>query len=332
MIFLARKELGLLSGLRNFIVVFLLALLGFGILGHFVATSIVPSMMEGDDGSESETSEVVSNDAGSEDSSDDISVDDSAVIEGNTFNFAFFCTDINDKLAGIYIIHTHDGYETCVTVPIPATAFVENNGAYTTLDKLFADYGKDFMITKLYYLTGCKIDEHATLSAVDVDGKGRNVTELSTYLKYTYKITEEFEYPNPDFVDGDNGNESEDVSEEIAGEFIKIETGSYALNGKTDGILNEQMLLDTEYNPNAFDIFSELITKMLNDSALAGNKTKQATVFNFIADKSFRNYDGSGASAYMFNDFRKASFAYSGTGGAWDEIREAVKTLERKVQ
>ena len=321
-----------MSGLRNFIIVFLLALLGFGILGHFIATGIVPALIDGDD-AESEVSELVSSEDPSTDLSEDASTDSPKVIECNVFNFAFFCTDVNDILAGVYIIHTHDGYETCVSVPIPGSAFVEHNGAYTTLDKLYSDYGKDFTITKLYYLTGCKIDEHATLSAVDRDGKGRNITELSTYLKYTYKISEEFDYPNPDFIDGEGNEEnSEEASKENADEFITVKAGSYALNGKTEGLLNYQMLLDTEYNPDVFDIFSQLINKMLNDTSVVQSPNKQAGIFNYIASKSFRVYQGSGASAYLYNDFRKASFAYSGTGGAWDEIREAIKTLEGKVQ
>ena len=234
-----------MSGLRNFLIVFLLALLGFGVLGHFIATSIVPSLIEGDDSVVAESSDgVLSEDTGS-DSEDSVSSEENLVVEGNTFNFAFFCMDINDRLAGIYILHTHDGYETCVTVPIPSTASVENNGAYTTLEKLYADYGKDFMLTKLYYLTGCKIDEHATLSAVDRDGRGRNITELSTYLKYTYKVTEEFDYPNPDFIDGDNGEDSSgEESVEKLGEYIKIEAGSYALTTK---------ISETEMDATSFD-------------------------------------------------------------------------------
>ncbi len=320
-----------MSGLRNFIIVFLLALLGFGILGHFIATSIVPSLINDGDDVAAESS------ADSSEESDDTSLDSlvsaDTPVSGNVFNFAFFCLDINDRLAGVYLLHTNDGYETCVSVPIPGDAIVENNGAYIPLDKLYEDNSRDFILTKLYYLTGCKIDEYACLKAVDADGRGRNITELSTYLKYTYRIGEEFEYPNPDYIEGAEGNESsEDASSDTAGEFIVVQAGSYALNGKTDGVLNELMLLDTEYNPNAFDIYSELINRMINDGGIAGSKSKQAMIFNYIADRSFRNYDGSGASAYLFNSFRKASFAYSKTGGAWDEIREAIKTLEGKVQ
>lgn len=320
-----------MSGLRNFIIVFLLSLLGFGLLGHFLATNVAPNFINGND-----SEDVISKDESSEESSYDVSEDSSAkdlLVEGNTFNFAFFCMDINDNLAGVYLLHTHDGYETCVTVPIPGTAFVENNGAYTTMTKLYADYGKNFMITKLFYLTGCKIDEYATLSAVDLDGKGRNVTELSTYLKYTYKVKTEFEYPNPNYIGGgDHFESSEDVSAEDVPEFIKVAAGSYALNGNTEGVLNEQLLLDTEYNPNAFDIYVELLSKMINDGAITSNPNKQATIFNYIPERSFRDYAGSGASAYLFNSFRKANFDHPGTGGAWDEIREAIKTLEGKVQ
>lgn len=311
-----------LSGaLRNFLVVFLLALLGFGIIGHFIATVAVPALT-----AEEESSTVSS---ASEDSLPPVesSEDDTASVDvpvsGTAYNAAFFCFDANDKLAGVYLVHTNDGYKTCVGVTVPGDASVENNGAYSTLAQLYENEGKDFLLTKLYYLTGCKIDEYADLCAIDKSGDGRNITRLATYMQYTYRLTEGFEYPNPDY---DHGEESGDNDE-----MLNIEAGSYALNGETEGIKNEKLLLDLEYNVNAFDIYTDTLTRLLSDSSLASDTARQTKIMGYMLNKSFGDYNTSGAKQYLFNDYVKATISYSGTGGAWDEIREAIKTLERKV-
>lgn len=321
------------SAIRNFIIVFVLALLGFGILGHFIATSAVPAFIK--DGFDADRSVADSSDVVSEDltQGDEISPDTSeTTVEGNTYNFAFFCLDPNSKLAGVYLVRTHDGYKTCITVSLPGNASVESNGAYTTLTKFYADNGKESTVKKLYYLTGCRIDEYATLAAADLEGKGRTITALSTYLSYTYRITKEFRYPNPNYIIGGVGGDDESSQPFDNNEYIQIAPGSYALNGETNGVPNDRMLLDTEWNPNAFDIYNELLTRMLYGAENAASASRQTTIFGYLAEKSFRNYEGSGASAYLFNSFYKANVPYSGTGGAWDEIREAIKTLERKVQ
>lgn len=311
-----------LSGaLRNFLVVFLLALLGFGIIGHFIATVAVPALTAEDESSVSPSSEDVS--VPQEESSEDDTVSEDEPVSGTVYNAAFCCFDVNEKLAGVYLIHTNDGYKTCVGITVPGTASVESNGAYTTLAQLYENEGKDYLLTKLYYLTGCKINEYADLCAVDKSGDGRNITRLATYMQYTYKLGKSFEYPNPDY---DHGEESGDNDE-----MLVIEAGSYALNGETNGIENEKILLDIAYNENAFDIYTDTLTKLLNDGSLAGDTARQAKVMGYMLNKSFVDYNTSGARQYLFNDYVKATISYSGTGGAWDEIREAVKTLERKV-
>lgn len=316
------------SAVRNFLVVFFLALLGFGILGHFIATVAVPSFVY-DDGQTDFSSEDVVSEEEVESTDDTVSTD--TVVSGNKFNFAFICLDTNDKLAGVYLMHTDDGYKTCVSVSIPGNASVENNGAFSTLSQLYSDKGEDFLLTKLYYLTGCKIDEHASVCAVDTSGNGRDVTQLSTYLKYTYKIKESFEFPNPNYNRGEADPESSEDNPNDNMEFITVEAGSYALNGQTNDVQNDKMLLDTQYNKNAFEIYNDLLTRIINDETLVGNTQKQTKIMGYMLNKSFRDYGNSGAGLYLFNDYVKASINYSGTGGAWDEIREAIKTLERKV-
>lgn len=317
------------SAVRNFLVVFLLALLGFSILGHFIATVAVPALVADDESGSDALYDDESN--GGDDSSAGDEQSDSGPAAGNKFNFAFICLDVNDKLAGVYIVHTDDGYRTSVSVSLPGSASVENNGAYVTLARLYEDEGKSFLIDKLYYLTGCRIDENASVCAVDRDGNGRDAAQLSTFLRYTYKLNKGFEYPNPDYNRGEAADDESDESLTENLENIAVEPGSYALNGETGGVKNDRMLLDTEYNENAFEIYNDMLTRLINDFSLIGDPARQERVMGYMLDKSFRDYSGSGAGLYLFNDYVKATVGYSGTGGAWDEIREAVKTLEKKV-
>lgn len=318
------------SAFRNFLVVFLLALLGFGVIGHIIATVSVPSLVSDfDEVDASSTDDHVSNDTSV---SVDNNISSDTPVSGTRYNFAFICLDMNEKLAGVYLVHTNDGYKTCVSVPIPGSALVENNGAFSTLEKLYANEGKDFVLKKLFYLTGCKIDEFVTVCALDSSGGGKSVTQLSSTLKYTYKISKGFDCPNPYYNRGEiDTEESADVNSNEFLETIKIEPGSYALNGKTNDVENDKMLLNIDYNPNAFDIYSEMLTRIINDSSFVGNTSKQTKVLGYMHNKSFRDYSSSGAALYLFNDYVKASFKYSGSGGAWDELREAINTLERKV-
>ncbi len=317
------------GAIRNFAVVFLLALLGFGIIGHYVSTVAIPSFVEGEE-------DVTSSEDLESSEDNDISADDNVSaeipVEGNEYNFAFICTDVNNKLAGIYLVHVDEGLEISINISVPGSSNVENNGAITTLSQLYEDEGEKYLLKKLYYLTGCEINDHAYLCAVDNGGKGRDITQLSTYLKQTYKLTKDFKYPNPNFNRGDIGEDSGDEVSVDSEEYIVVEAGSYALNGKTEGVRNDLMLLDTRYNNNAFKIYSELLSGIVNDIALFGDSAKQAKILGYTLNKSFGDYASSEASEYLFNDYVKASISHSGTSGTWSDIRQDIKALEDKAR
>lgn len=319
------------SSLRNFFVVFLISLLGFGILGHCIVTIAVPALISGEEESAAEESSVQSDDASgiSEDSSEDAEQKQS----GNAFTFAFFCTDVNDELAAIYIVHTDDGYETCTGALLPGTASLENNGAATTLKRLYLDNGRDYLLQKLRFLTGYAIDEYASLAAVDSSGMGRSIVELSTYLGYTYRISTAFTYPNPNY-NGDSVTEDESADESADGaeEYIVVAAGDYALNGRTQGVSNYELLLDTEWNAGAHEIYGEMIRRLLNDASYAGNPGRQELVFDFMMNKSFASYSASNAAKYLFNDYEKGYASYTAGSGAWDELKLELKTLEKGGQ
>lgn len=332
----------MVSGIRNFVVTFFLFLVVFGIIGHFVVNDVVPALIEGDseeslpeesgDGNVSDTSE-----------SESVSVPESSeAVSGNSYTFAFICLGLEEELVGVYLTHVNDGYETCVSAILPGTAKTEITGS--TLAQIYRLKGKEFLIEKIRYLTGLKVDDCATLHSVDTNGTGRSITELSNYLDYRYRINTAFEYPNPLYKpeapedsgevseeSGESSEESVDSGEDITKkEFITIPAGSYSLKGITEGIQNYRLLLDPKYNPEAHSICQELLTQMLADTSMVGNSSKQATVMNFFKDLSFSKYESSDAAKYLFNSFDKETFVCNGGAGAeWDVAKDHFKTLEK---
>ncbi len=325
----------MLSGLRNFIIVFLIALLGFGVIGHILANSTIPSFVEGN-GDNEESSDVSNEFVSVEDSSKDESVSKES---GETYSLAVLCVDLDKALASVFFVHTNDGYETCVYTSVSGKAPIENNGAQSTLSKIYADNGTDYLITKLKFVLGYDIDGYAVLDAVDASGKGRSITELATELSYVCNIKVPFNYPNPNYVappislpnEETSEISEEGISEDISGDgtdnngrFINIPAGSYALNGTmvltgpTDKIPNYQVLLDSNYNIYAHEIYEAVLEKFFFESKSTNN-------FKYFSMISFDKDD---ASEKLFTDFKCYKYDYPDNTEAWNEAVAALRELE----
>lgn len=336
------------SGLRNFIIVFIVSLLCFGVIGHFLSKDIIPNLIKGD------ISELVSEDdnshgSTSENPNDDNS-DDKKKENGESYSFAVICLDLEDKLSSVFFIHTNEGYETCVYTTIPGKIPLENNGADSTLERIYAttkDEGVDFFLEKLKYITGYKIDGYAMLNAIDVTGNGRSITDLSTYLNYTCKVTVPFSYPNPNYIDpsdseapsidsSDDSGAAPEISDDISddtsnvdtsNEFINIPAGDYALNGfmpligQAEQIRNYQVLLDSRYNVYAHEIYTGVLKRIFS----AKTSSVDAKVFNYF---SVVEMDKETAYKHLFNTFDKYEYKYPENAEGWNEAVAALRELE----
>lgn len=332
------------SAVRNFIVIFLLALLGFGILGTLFVDDILPKLISESNKDDETGADNTTSDVEQSQESDDSESFSNIAVEGNTYTFAFFCIDsldTEDELLCVYLTRINDGYKTSVSAIIPGDAHTELGGA--SLKRMYKNYGVEHVIKKLYYLTGLEVDDYALLYTYDRNGTGRSITDLSKYLDYRYRLSATFDYPNPLYVP--EQNLPEENSTEISGEsfeepeisgdgtgiaeFISVPIGNYALHGITEGVLNYIMLLDPEYNTNAYVIFSDLVERFLSDGNVIGNISKQTKIFDYFRGKSFSDYQSSDASKYLFNTFEKTSFVCTGGGSAdWDVVKEHFKALE----
>ena len=328
----------MLSGLRNFFIVFLVALLGFGVIGHILANQTIPNIVQGDTESNGNF-EDASDTSVSDDSSSD--AQNPVKVSGETYSLAVLCVDLDKKLASVFFIHTNDGYETCIYTSIPGKAPIENNGAQSTLAKIYADNGTDFLISKLKFVLGFEIDGYAVLNAVDISGKGRSITELATELNFICNIKVSFNYPNPNYVppipeissDESAEDESEDLSEDTSEDtsedennekFINIPAGSYSLNGNmsltgpTSKIQNYLVLLDSNYNIYAYEIYKDVLEKLFLES-------KSSSAFSFFDQSTF---DTAEAARKLFTDFDKYEYEYPENAEAWNDAIAVLRELE----
>ncbi len=328
------------SAIRNFIVMFLLFLLIFGICGHFIATKLIPGLIEGNDTPFQDDSTATSStdESAEEFLSSDLSAEDELI--GNSKSVAFLCLDKNKELVSIFVIHTNDGYKTSVSSTITGNSTTEINGA--SLAELYRLNGADYIINKLQYLVGFKINDHATLYSIDVEGKGHTISELSVYLGYRYRLNESFQYPNPYYKEPEQNEESydsvlsgeesvESMEESTASgesidsdnpEFITIEPNSYALNGITNGIKNSEILLDSEWNPNAYMIFQDLFKRMLEDNSIKSDKAKQAAIFNYFEEKTFSDFNDLEVSEYLFEYANEHFECDCEKISDWDDVKD----------
>lgn len=321
------------GAVRNFLVMFFLFLLIFGICGHFIATELIPSMInDGDEDSFADSESVM--DSQTEESIPENNNESKPVVSGATYTFAFLCLGPEDELVSVYLMHVNEGYKSCVSASIPAYSATEVGGS--TLNEIYKFKGSDFLIKKLQYLTGFVVDDHATLYTVDIKGNGHTVTALSNRLGYRYRINDAFKYPNPLYEGDIVGEESEEVSEEVDisgddddGEYFTIEPNSYALNGITNGLNNYSILLDPEWNPNAHEIFQELFKRIFDDKEICSNVSEQNSIMNFMENETFSSYTNSTAAKYLFKYKNQHFECECQRISDWDNVKNTILAKEQ---
>lgn len=324
------------SAIRNFLVMFFLFLLIFGICGHFFITELVPGFISANDN----TSEAESNTADAESVVSNPSngtADSEQEISGATYTFAFLCLGLDNELMHVYLVRVNDGYKTCVSASIPAYSTTETGGS--TLEEIYRFKGRDFLIRKLQYLTGYAIDDYATLYSADYHKNSHTVVTLSNRLEYRFRVNEAFEYPDPNYEDyeeptleeGSEESMEEETSFEpaVPGEYFTVEPNSYALHGITNGLTNYLILLDSEWNPNAHEIYEELFKRIFDDRKIKDDVSMQNTVMNYMEDKSFSDYTSSTASKYLFK-YNNQHFEYECHRiSDWDDLKNTFIAKEK---
>lgn len=334
------------SAIRNFVVMFFLFLIIFGICGHFIATNLVPDLIASED--DENNSNVVNGDVSSELSvehehgNDNESEPDDSQYE--TYTVAFFCLGLEDELVEIYMVHINDGYKTCVSASIPAVSTAEVGGF--TFEQIYRKNGIEHLVNKLKYLTGYTIDDHACLKAVDRNGRGHSITDLSKRFGYNYRINEAFEYPDPlyeiyqDKLENDRFNENEESSEAVSeesvedktpDEFFTVQPDNYSLHGITNGLNNYTILLDSEYNPNAHAIYGDFFKRLLNNKDIVNSVDEQKTVLKCFENKTFSidNYESTEAAKYLFKYENQHIDCPCEKISDWDNVKNTLKAKEQ---
>ncbi|MBE6677914.1 MAG: hypothetical protein E7597_03870 [Ruminococcaceae bacterium] len=340
------------SALRNFIVTFILFLIIFGIGGHVLATNVIPSIISSEANADSSDDNTDNNEnvnlpeenLSDENNSTNDDFDSSKICD--TYTIAFFGLGVNEELVEIYLIHINKDYKTSTSVSIPGSSTAEVGGF--SFEDLYRKNGAEFLVNKLLYLTGYTIDDYACLKAVDRNGRGHSITDLSKRYTFNYRVNEAFEYPDPSYesyreqMENNevlSDEESDEVSSEestepiIRNEYFSVEPGNYALHGITNGINNYAILLDSEYNPNAYAIYEDFFKRIVNNLSSKDSIDDQAALFRCFDNKTFSvdNYAGTDVANYLFKYNNQQISCDCEKISDWDNLRTILKAKEKGV-
>ncbi len=344
------------SALRNFIVTFFLFLIIFGIGGHVLATNVIPSIINSEANADSSDDKDAPDNIGNEnenlsdgflsDEDNSINNDFNNNEASDTYTIAFFGLGIDEELVEIYMIHVNKDYKTSTSVSIPGSSTAEVGGF--TFEELYRKNGADFLVNKLLYLTGYTIDDYACLKAVDRNGRGHSITDLSKRYSFNYRVNEAFEYPDPSYesyreqLENDEikqDEESEETSSDesmepvIRNEYFTVDPGNYALHGITNGINNYAILLDSEYNPNAYTIYEDFFKRIVNNLSSKDNLDDQVALFRCFDDKTFSvdSYANTDVAGYLFKYNNQQVSCNCEKISDWDNLKSILKAKEKGV-
>lgn len=216
------------SSIRNFIVIFLVALLLFGAMGHYIVNNAIPALLNTDDSSEAEASENASSDDSS-DASGSASESSQGEIpsEHSDYTCVFLGTDVNGVLCSVNLAHVNDGYKTYVFSAIPPSIKVENKSGISPLADIYKRYGAIYTVQKLEAMTGFKIDHYAIVSASKTTAEPSDEPSVTDYdlIKLfnevggiSCSIKEDIVYTNPDYVMPETSESSAEPGESSADE------------------------------------------------------------------------------------------------------------------
>lgn len=303
------------SSIRNFIIIFLVTLLLFGALGHYIVNDAIPALLEAPASTESGvgSSDVPdSSNNGTSDDSENSDSETSESIESNSYTCVFIGTDINGVLCSVNLAHVDDGYKTYIFSSIPATVKVENKSGISLLSDIYKRQGAVYTVQKLEAMTGFSIDHYAIVSASK--GRGSQTTESPSAKNYdllalfnevggiSCSIKEDVIYENPNYIpetselpsestDESSSESSQDPDLDISAEET-TEAPTQSTESSEEAVLQEMYitipagiyyinqdnyatLMDSSVNPYIGDIFKNLFNRVFTNASLAGNTDKQ---------------------------------------------------------
>lgn len=303
------------SSIRNFIIIFLVTLLLFGALGHYIVNDAIPALLEAPASTESDVGSSDVSDSSNNGTNDDPKNPDgetSESIESNSYTCVFLGTDINGVLCSVNLAHVDDGYKTYIFSSIPATVKVENKSGISLLSDIYKRQGAVYTVQKLEAMTGFNIDHYAIVSAskggdgqTSVPPSAKDYDLLTLFNEVggiSCSIKEDIIYANPDYIPetpelpSESTDESSvESSREANVELSATETTEVPPQSaeSSEEVLPEGMhitipagiyyinqdnyatFMDSSVNPYIGDIFKNLFNRVFTNASLAGNTDKQ---------------------------------------------------------
>lgn len=206
------------TAFRNFLIVFIIGLLGFGLLAWKVVVPYIDTELLGDisDGGPVHES--------ADPSESDVSGDVSQDVRRRTVNIALIGKASDDYIAGIFFIHIDEEKGVYLTVNVPHDTVVNNAGHSVVLYSYLFGVGAAEMMQTVPYLVGYPVDYYAVFDYNGIEAILKRMGNVKMTLSTMVRVlnTAEFADEIQDYLD--RGEEVPDAYYEV------FEPGTVTLN------------------------------------------------------------------------------------------------------
>lgn len=316
---LGKEWRNLSTAFRNFLIVFIIFLVAFGLVAWkvvvpYINTELLGEVDRGDDTDESEVTEEseVSNDIIESGRNRDVSI-------------AFVGMANEDHLANIFFIRIDESKGIYLTTSIPYDTKVDNNGRSAPLYSYMYMRSNEDIVATIPYLVGYEIDYYAVF---DYDGLYSIIKELGTV---SVSFDTEVKVYNPDFMD--------EIQECLDNDEIVPDAYYNTFGPGSANVSASDLEALWEYEPNDNDtdfsvkcsIYESAFYALTKKSALGANSEKYLDIMNgalatTLGTEAFEEYgDIMFANGYLFKGNYSKKMLYNQTFTKMiSKIREAM--------
>lgn len=296
-----------MHNIRNFFIAFIVSLITFGIIAYLLIDTLIKD----------ENTPIINPNQNTHENIENVGKFEDDVIEkeieGRTFNVLLACTDeLTGRMDALMFVRVDKENKEYLISSLPSNMVLNVDSIEYYLGDLILEKSKNFLIDKVFAITGMKVDYYAFMS---LEGFSSAIDELGGV---TFTVPEKMYY--------------KDCNEKV---LVNLSKGTQILNG--DAAL--QLLRYNGYekgDKRRREVQREFAITILDSFIKPANITKAPNIFKKVIshiDTNFTSKDFSDNIELIFSykDFRLVELEYPGVSNITDEGERFIPRLDEGI-
>ncbi len=296
-----------MNNIRNFFIAFIVSLITFGVISYFLINGLIKN----------DNPLIDNSNEHNEESSENVGKFDDNVVEkeiqGKTFTVLLACTDeLSGRMDAIMLVRVDKENKKFVITSLPSNMVLNVDSIEYYLGDLSLEKGNDFLLNKIFAITGISVDYYAFMS---LDGFSRAIDELGGV---TFTVPEKMYY--------------KDCNDKV---LVNLSKGTQILNG--DAAL--QLLRYNGYekgDKRRREVQREFAITMLDTFLKTSNITKAPGIFKNVISHIDTNFTSNVFTSnieliFSYNDFELVELEYPGVSNITEEGERFIPRLDEGI-